>query len=102
MDKNAQIAAVQKTMKEQGCPFSSNVLYIDTGKRTSVAVEIETDTLTFDHLVWFSEFFGTKDIDVNAETREGGYCETCAYTYAVQRLKIRNVTKGIPPLTDDN
>lgn len=42
-----------------------------------------------------SGFFGTEEIDVNAETRNGGYCETCAYEYSVDVINVINPTKNM-------
>ena len=83
---------LETKMRKAGCPFVPNAVRVIGN---SVQVEIETESLNFDQLVWFSKFFGTKNINVNAETREGGYCETCSYTYSVQKLYINNATKGI-------
>jgi hypothetical protein len=35
-----------------------------------------------------SELFDTKNINFGSETRHGGYCETCAYTYTVKTLTV--------------
>ena len=59
-------------------------------------IKIEcNEKLVFSMLKKLSEFFGTEEIDVNSENREGGYCETCSYSYSVNIIEITNPTKNI-------
>lgn len=47
--------------------------------------------LTFEHLETISKAFGgTKLIDVGTEDRHGGYCETCAYSYTVAVVRVKD------------
>jgi hypothetical protein len=55
-------------------------------------VVIETfDKVTFDNLAEASALFGTKAINVGSEEREGGYCETCRYSYSVAIVTVVGV-----------
>lgn len=58
------------------------------------SIEVETrEGLTFAWLEEVAEMFGTKDINVTTETRNGGYCETCSYEYSVAILDVMNVKR---------
>lgn len=52
------------------------------------------DGVTFADLAIISEIFGgTKAIDIGSEDRQGGYCETCAYSYTVAVVNVRGMAE---------
>lgn len=54
-------------------------------------IVIETDEgCSFAQLQVLSEYFQTKDINMGSESREGGYCDTCAYSYSVAVITVLN------------
>jgi hypothetical protein len=54
----------------------------------------EEHETSFDDLVKISEAFGTKVINFKSETREGGYCETCSYSYSVNLVSVDDVAEN--------
>ena len=52
--------------------------------------------VNFDTLSKVAEAFGTKDINFSDETRTGGYCETCEYSYTIVTIRVRGLTKELP------
>lgn len=71
----------------------------------NVTTEVESDQLntlkitfryhdvTFDDLQKLADEFGTKKINFGSETRQGGYCDTCAYSYSVNVVRVEEITK---------
>lgn len=59
------------------------------------------DGVTFDKLSAISVMFGgTKLIDIGSEERQGGYCETCAYSYTVAVVNVRGKGSELPDDTE--
>jgi hypothetical protein len=52
------------------------------------SVRITVSDVDFAKLARLSRLFKTKDINFGSETRSGGYCETCSYTYGVVVIRI--------------
>lgn len=63
--------------------------------KTSVEVEFTYRDTSFEDLLKLSEYFGTKNINFGSEVRRGGYCETCHYSYTVNIVTIRDITKNL-------
>ena len=59
--------------------------------RTEVWIEVDSDAVTFDKLAALSDLFQTRKINLGTETREGGYCETCAYSYSVVVIRVEDI-----------
>lgn len=54
--------------------------------RELVVMEVRYHDITFEDLVKVSEALGTTRINLDNDVREGGYCETCRYSYTVTVL----------------
>lgn len=59
-----------------------------------VVIDFDSE-LTFAQMAALSEYFGTKDINFDAQEREEGYCETCRYSYTVFVATVMNPTKNV-------
>lgn len=59
-----------------------------------VALECRYHDVTFEDLQKVSELFGTAKINLDNEIREGGYCETCRYSYSITVLTIMQVRRN--------
>lgn len=78
--------------KDQVAEFVYIRKYTEYPEQRKVEIEISGDEVTFDNLSKMSELFQTKNINFGSETRHGGYCETCAYTYSVTMIYINDAT----------
>ena len=74
--------------------FDTNEVYASR-KDSTVTVEFENRDTSFADLQMLSEFFGTKNINMGSEVRNGGVCETCSFTYTVNIVTVSDITKGI-------
>lgn len=74
--------------------FDTNDVFVKSDN-TTVQVEFQYRDTSFDDLSKLSEFFGTKNINMGTERRSGGYCETCHYSYTVNIVTIRDITKNL-------
>ena len=64
---------------------------IEKGRRAGtidVVLEKTEATLTFETLDKIATLFQSKKINVEAGERQGGYCETCAYTESYAKVTI--------------
>ena len=76
--------------------FDTSDLYASRSGDT-VTVEFENRDTSFADLQMLSEFFGTKNINMGSEVRNGGYCcEACSYSYSVNIVTISGITKEVP------
>ncbi len=62
--------------------------------KDSVIIEAKYHDITFADLQLLSELFGTTDINIGSEAREGGYCDTCRHSYSVNSITENNPTKS--------
>lgn len=62
--------------------------YTESATRKTVEFTVSGSEVSFDKLAQLSELFQTKNINLGSETRQGGYCETCAYTYSVCKIYV--------------
>lgn len=53
-----------------------------------VVIEVKHHDITFQDLVEISVALSTTRINLDNEVREGGYCETCRYSYSVTVLTV--------------
>jgi len=69
--------------------FESVSCYKESGDKVS----FETDKVIFtaEKLFALSNLLGTGVIEIEAETRSGGYCDTCSYEYGVMVLTAGGV-----------
>ena len=58
-----------------------------------VVVEALFHDVTFADLEYLSETFGTKQINLDHDVREGGYCDTCRYSYTVTVITVMAITQ---------
>lgn len=56
----------------------------------TVIIELQDISVTYKMLDNLSDLLKTDDINLSTETREGGYCETCHYTYTVTIITAYN------------
>jgi hypothetical protein len=61
------------------------------GDHDLVVIELESFDITFESLVEVSKALGTTRINLDNDVREGGYCETCRYSYTVTVLTAWDV-----------
>lgn len=52
-----------------------------------------TEDPTFELVAKVAEVFGTRDININRETRDSGGCDTCNFEFGVTVLHVRNATR---------
>jgi galactitol-specific phosphotransferase system IIB component len=64
-------------------------------ERKTIVIEVRCHDTSFDDLVNVSQKFGTKNINLGSEIHEGGHCETCAYSYTVNLIRIKDWTVEI-------
>jgi hypothetical protein len=62
--------------KIQGLEFDGDTIKLDTGEAGG-----DEDYITFDDLRELADIMHTEHVDLQTYSREGGYCETCAYSY---------------------
>ena len=65
--------------------------WVSDVKRTekgSIVIEVRYHDITFEDLEKISNLFQTKKINLDNDVREGGYCETCRYSYSVTVLTV--------------
>lgn len=62
--------------------------YTESASQRTVEFTVSGSEVSFDRLTKLSELFQTKNINFGSETRQGGYCETCAYTYSVCKIFV--------------
>lgn len=74
--------------------FDTNDVFVKSDRDT-VQVEFRYRDTSFDDLSKLSKYFGTKNINMGSEVRHGGYCETCSYSYTVNIVTIRDITKNL-------
>lgn len=86
-------ANVDAALKAAGVPFSYDLEVKDSwDKKGKIAsVEINYHDITFDDLTMVSKALGTSKINLDSQTREGGYCETCRYSYTVTVLTVMDI-----------
>lgn len=87
IDKSAVAAAVRHLSWVSASDVTDS-RFAD-GKKI-VVLESKYHDVTFEDLTQLSEIFGTRDINLGSETREGGYCETCRFNYDVTIITIMN------------
>lgn len=58
--------------------------------KNTITIELCDTNITYKMLDNLSELLKTDSIDISSETREGGYCESCYYTYTVTVLTAYN------------
>lgn len=62
-----------------------------------IAIDVRYHDVTFDELSAISEALGTRHINLDNQVREGGYCETCRYSYSVTIITVMGaVLKDLP------
>lgn len=71
---------------------SVRAVKFDSSGRVAWAIET-SDSITFDTLKTLSEIYGTTHINVDSEAREGGYCETCRYSYNATIITVVGPTE---------
>lgn len=71
-----------------GLPFISDVRLEPSQMkdRELVVMEVRYHDVCFEDLVKVSKALGTTRINLDNQVREGGYCETCRYSYSVTVL----------------
>jgi hypothetical protein len=65
--------------------------YKEYPARNEVVFELERAEFDAEKLFKLSDALGTGTIGIETETRYGGYCETCEYSYGVMVLTARGV-----------
>ena len=66
---------------------------VEQFKRPYLKVEFRYHDTSFDDMMKLSNEFGTTNINFETEDREGGYCETCRYSYTVNSIIVKDITK---------
>lgn len=76
-----------------GLTFSYDVEVKDSwDKQGKIAViEIENHDISFEDLSKVATSLGTNKINIDNQVREGGYCETCRYSYSVTVLTVMDI-----------
>src|SRR5690242_6953133 len=86
--------AVNEALRAAGLDFAAgNATVEDNALKTDklVKIELHYHDITFEELQAISKALGTTKINLDNETREGGYCETCRYSYSVTVLTVMDV-----------
>lgn len=65
--------------------------YTERPSRKEVSFISDRTEFTAERLFALSDLLGTGTIGIEAETRNGGYCETCSYEYGVMVFTARGV-----------
>lgn len=65
--------------------------YKENAKAKTVFFVIDRIEFNAEKLFALSDLLGTGTIGIEAETRNGGYCETCSYEYGVMELTATGV-----------
>lgn len=75
--------------------FSDTGLRIEEYKEYPARAEVEfvlqRTEFNAEKLFKLSDLLGTGTIEIETETRYGGYCETCSYEYGVMVLTAKGV-----------
>lgn len=58
----------------------------------SFDIEFEDRNTSFADMEEISKVFGTRNINFKSESREGGYCETCSYSYTVNIVTVADIS----------
>jgi hypothetical protein len=84
---------VNHALTQANLPFSYDLKVNESwDKKGMIAViEIQYHDITFEDLQKVSDALGTTKINVDNDVREGGYCETCRYSYSVTVLTVMDV-----------
>lgn len=65
-----------------------------------IAIDVRYHDVTFEELSAISEALGTRAINLDNQVREGGYCETCRYSYTVTIITVLRAV--LPDLVADS
>ena len=84
---------VDAALKAAGLNFTYDLEVKDSwDKKGKIAsIELQYHDITFEDLQAVSQALGTTKINVDSETREGGYCETCRYSYSVTVITVMDI-----------
>lgn len=76
-----------------GLPFSYEVDVKPSWDKKSeiVIIEVRSHDVTFEDISKISLALGTTKINLGSEVREGGYCETCAFSYTIDVITVMDV-----------
>ena len=86
--------AVNEALRAAGLDFAAGHATVeDNALRTDklVKIELRYHDITFEELQEISKALGTTKINLDSETREGGYCDTCRYSYSITVLTAMDV-----------
>jgi hypothetical protein len=95
MDEHVKldIAVVKAELAAHGAAFATDVRVEPNklGNHEIVVIEVRYHDISFEDLVKVSKALGTTRINLDSQTREGGFCETCRYSYSITVLTVWDV-----------
>lgn len=71
--------------------FDSIVIEPGSKGQQLVIIHARFHDVSFEDLQRVSGLLGTTKINMDSEVREGGYCETCRYSYSITVLTVSDI-----------